>query len=169
MRIDRFKPYSLRNMRSKPERQVESGFTATLNRGEAAVATIDAGSTEDPSYLGVEFTYDAEREAFETFAAATISEEDRKLAGYLDVPDPMSHAELLDPDEAMIRLLAEATYHDLRLSRMCADNTLYQLPGDDPDTWHQVEAPYRSALATAIRRKHPEAAILNEQLAAQSV
>ena len=161
---NRFYPYAFRNMRPKPDRSVRNGFTATLLRGDLPVANIDAGNVEDPDQIDIEFISEAEQEAFIRFSAARMSEEDRAFSNFTDETAPVN--EQLDADEAFIRLLAEDTYHSLRLAKICETSTLFALPGDHKNQWRQVDAPYRAALATAIRRQHPEAVILNERLSA---
>lgn len=159
---NRFFPYTLRNMRPKPERTVHNGFTATLLRGDLAVATIDAGIPGEPDHIEVAFISEAEQAAFVRFAATRMTEQDKAFINFTD--DSKQQGESLDADEAFIRLLAEDTYHNLRLSKICQTSTLFALPGDKSNNWRHVDAPYRQALATAIRRKHPEAVILNERL-----
>lgn len=164
---NRFFPYAFRNMRPKPDRTVRNGFTATLLRGDLPVANIDAGNPEDPDRIDVEFISQAEQDAFIRFSAARMTEQDRAFSNFTD--DTAPSAEMLDADEAFIRLLAEDTYHSVRLSKICETSTLFALPGDQKNQWRQIDAPYRAALATAIRRQHPDAEILNERLAVAAI
>lgn len=157
MLTSRFAPYSLRSLRAKPGRDV-TGYTATLYRGEMMVATLDADSAGDDTIL-MEFISDGEQQAFVGHAGHAMSTTDRALSNFVDAA---SAEELVDADEAMLRLMAEATYQQQRLSKICEDTTLFRLPGDAGGAWRRVDAPYRQALGVALRRKYSQVEILNE-------
>lgn len=131
-----FGPYSIRNLRPKSAKVADNGYTATLLRAGKAVATLDCGHSPDDDTLVVEFTSEPEmdffRKAVEQLATASAEE---------DVP----------VDERFLRDLVEHTYHLGRLNVLARSSTLFRFKDDPPGTWRQVRAPFRQALADAIR------------------
>jgi len=141
MNLD-FAPYRLRRFRPKSAKVADNGFTATLVRGDIAVATVDCGTGPDNDDLTVEFVNRSEQEFFLNVA-------NRRPAS---TPD-------MSADECFVRDLAEATYHAGRLAELMRNNTVFRLRNDPPGHWRHVRAPYRPALERAIRRRFPAGAL----------
>lgn len=131
-----FAPYTLRSFRPKRADLADNGYTASLARAGTTVATIDCGQSPDDDDLVVEFTSQAELEFFKAFAERRTRPIDEMQA-----------------DERFLRDLAEATYHAGRLMPLCRQYTLFRTRQDPLGVWRQVRAPFRPALASALRQR----------------
>lgn len=138
--IEQFGPFSIRNLRPKPARVADNGFTATLLRLGTPVATLDCGHAPGDDDIVAEFVSEAERDFFQRAAATLVA--------------PAAKSDM-DPDERFLRDLVESTYHAGRLAVLSRSNTLFRIDGDAPGLWRQVRAPYRPALEQKIRARYP--------------
>ena len=137
MSITEFGPYTLRRLRAKGAKVADNGFTATLYRHGHPVATLDCGHGPDDDTLIVSFITEAEQQFFRSAVDALVVDED---------PD-------MDADERFLRDLAEHTYHRIRLADVCKHSTVFRFPSDPPGFWRIVRAPFREALAAALRQR----------------
>lgn len=137
----RYAPYSLRNFRYKPARAAKDGFTATLLRNNQQVAVIDRGKAPGDSSMEITFINKTEMDVFSRHVAEAVPE-DRKIPG-------------MTPGEIFVMEEARREYARRAALKMSVRSTMFRRESEDVGTWHAIKAPFRPALAMALRAKYP--------------
>ena len=135
MSITEFGPYTIRHLRAKSAKVSDNGYTATLCRHGHPVASLDCGQSPEDDDLIVSFNTQSEQDFFKATVARLVTDADPQM----------------EADERFLRDLAEHTYHRMRLADVCKHSTVFRLRTDPPGFWRLVRAPFRHALAQAIR------------------
>jgi len=94
-------------------------------------------------------------EAFEAVLAATTPIKADPATGIPDDAPP------LQPDEGW---LMSALLEHVELAKLCAKKTAFRLQDDRHGTYRVFSEPYGPSIAAHIRKQHPDAIILNEEI-----